>query len=101
MRRCSSVAIVADGRERILKGSARQAGLRIHTRLMRRCESILDRAGFVGRMIARFRIWRLVRRQTKSERHSRRAIPPAGSPRSRRRVAAHFEQMRPLHPMTN
>ena len=26
---------------------------------------------------------------------------PGSSPRSRRRVAAHFEQMRPLHPMTN
>jgi hypothetical protein len=63
MPRPSTIAIVADGRDRILCGSARQAGIRIRVRLMRRVGPILERAGFLGRMVVRFRISRFVRRQ--------------------------------------
>ena len=63
MRRSSSHSIVADGRRRILEGSAREASFRIRARLMRRSQSIRERASLFGRLVVRFRIWRFIHRQ--------------------------------------
>lgn len=63
MRVLRPVAIVDDGRERILHGSGDEARFRIRTRLMRRSKPIRERANLFGRLIARYRIWRFIERQ--------------------------------------
>ena len=63
MRASRPAAIVADGRERILMGSAREARFRMLARLMRRSQSIRERANLFGRAVVRFRIWRFIHRQ--------------------------------------
>jgi len=55
--------IVADGPERILEGSGRQAAARIRARFARRTSGLFERAGLVGRLLIRYRISRFVRRR--------------------------------------
>ena len=55
--------IVADGPERILEGSGRQAAARIRARFARRASGVFERAGLVGRLLIRYRISRFVRRR--------------------------------------
>ena len=55
--------IVADGRERILEGSGREAADRMHVRLPAVRVPLLERAGPVGRLVIRYRISRFVRRR--------------------------------------
>jgi hypothetical protein len=67
MRASRPAAIVADGRERILEGSAREARFRIRVRLMRRSQSIRERASLFGRLVVTFRIWRFIHRQMEKQ----------------------------------
>ena len=63
MRSLIPSAIVADGRRRILLGSAWEARFRIRERLMRRTRTIRERTSLFGRVVVRFRIWRFIHRQ--------------------------------------
>jgi len=65
-------AIVADGRHRILAGSAREAAFRMRARLRQRTAPLLERASLPARLMIRFRLWRFVQRQV-----ARRAPPGA------------------------
>ena len=62
--------IVADGRWRILDGSAREEAARVRARLTRRTAPLWQQASLVGRLVIRFRISRFVRR------HLDRLAPP-------------------------
>ncbi len=53
--------IVADGRERILKGTGKELANRFEARLIRRVSPMLERAGPVGRLVIRFRVRRFIR----------------------------------------
>jgi hypothetical protein len=55
--------IVADGPERILDGSGRQAAVRIRARFARLTSGLFERAGLVGRFLIRYRTSRFVRRR--------------------------------------
>jgi len=56
-------AIVANGRRRILEGSARKAALRMQARLSRRTARLVCRASFLGRLVIRYRVWRFIQRE--------------------------------------
>ena len=55
--------IVADGRWRILSGSAREEASGLRTRLTRRAAPIVAQASAIERAVIRFRIWRFAQRQ--------------------------------------
>jgi hypothetical protein len=57
MRSSDHTAIVADGGDRVFKGSAD----RIRARFTRRSAKLLQRAGMFGRLFIRFRIWSFAR----------------------------------------
>jgi hypothetical protein len=64
--------IVADGRGRIMEGTACDAAARVRARLSRRAVPLIERTSLVGRLIIRYRISRFVRRQID------RLAPPGG-----------------------
>jgi hypothetical protein len=52
--------IVADGRERILRGSGREKAARLRARVTARVSPVRERASLLGRVVIRFRIWRFM-----------------------------------------
>ena len=55
--------IVADGRERILEGSGREAANRMRARFTRRTRTLVQQTSLVGRLFIRWRRERFIRRQ--------------------------------------
>jgi hypothetical protein len=77
--------IVADGRWRILEGSAREEAARLRARLTRRTAPLSQGASLLGRLVIRFRISRFVRR------HLDRLAPP-GALYSTRGLSLHSQE---------
>src|SRR5262249_24107533 len=59
----SPISIVADGRRRVLQGSAREAAVRMKERLVRRTAPLMRRSSLLGRFTIRYRVWRSVQQQ--------------------------------------
>jgi hypothetical protein len=72
MRSQGSSPIVADGRERILEGSGRDAANRMRARFTRRTRPLVQQASLVGRLFSRYRRERFIRLQMEK-------IAPAGA----------------------
>src|SRR5438094_10619903 len=77
--------IVADGRERILEGSARDYAARLRARLLRRAAPLSERASLLGRLVIRIRIARFVRRRLDR-------LAPAGAFYSSSSLSSHAQQ---------
>jgi hypothetical protein len=59
----SPISIVADGRRRVLQGSAREATVCMKERLVRRTAPLMRRSSLLGRFTIRYRVWRFVQQQ--------------------------------------
>ena len=63
MRSPGSSPIVANGRERILEGSGREAANRMRARFTRRTLPLVQQTSLLGRLFIRYRRERFIRRQ--------------------------------------